>query len=82
MSDEPPPASFTITLKEVWAALVQLRDHVAAMTPQGDKIRDQEMRLDRQDERLKKVERWMYALPGSLLLAASSVAIAVIEARH
>lgn len=80
--DPPPPSSFTITLKEVWDELRALGNHVAAMTPQGEKIRDQEKRLDTQDQRLNKIERWMYALPVSLLLATSSVAIAVIQSHH
>lgn len=73
MSDEPP--SFTITLREVWNELRQLSDAVSSMTPQ-------EKRLNDHAQRLKKLERWMYALPGSLLLAVSSVVIAVLATKH
>ena len=73
MSDEPP--SFTITLREVWDKLSRLTDAVNAMTPQ-------EKRLNDHAQRLKKLERWMYALPGSLLLAVSSVVIAVLATKH
>lgn len=74
MADEPPP-SFTITLREVWDELSKLRDAVTTMTPQ-------EKRLNDHAQRLRKLERWMYALPGSLLLAIASIVITILASKH
>ncbi len=59
-----------ITLKDVYNELRTLHDQVAAMTPQTRTVSDHEVRL-------RRVERWMYALPASLLLAAGSLFVAI-----
>lgn len=64
--------SVTVTLKDVYDELRKLHDQVAAMTPQGQLITDHEARL-------RKLEAWRYALPGSLLLAIVSIVIAILE---
>lgn len=64
--------SITITLKDVYDEVRRLHDQVADMTPQGQLITDHE-------ERLRLLERWKYALPGSLLLALMSTVAVILE---
>lgn len=64
--------SITVTLKDVYDELRRLHDQVAAMTPQAQLIKDHESRI-------RTLERWKYALPGSLLLALASIIVTVLE---
>lgn len=64
--------TITVTLKDVYDELRKLHDQVAAMTPQGQLIQDHEARL-------RRTERWLYALPPSLLLALASLIVALLE---
>lgn len=73
MADE--PTNVSITLRDVYDELRKLHDQVASMTPQGKTISDHESRL-------RSLERWKYALPGSLLLAIASICIAILEVHH
>lgn len=67
MIDEP-----VITVKDIYVEVRKLQDTVGAMTPQVQIIRDHE-------QRLRGLERWKYALPGSLVLALVSVILTVAE---
>lgn len=66
--------TITVTLKDVYDELRKLHDQVATMTPQAQLIQDHEARL-------RRTERWLYALPPSLLLALASLIVALLG-RH
>ena len=48
------------------------KDKVNAMTPQSETIADHE-------KRLRRVERWMWALPAALITAVGSIGVAYLE---
>jgi hypothetical protein len=61
-----------ITNKDIYFELLQVKDKVNAMTPQSETIADHE-------KRLRRVERWMWALPAALITAIGSVGVAYLE---
>lgn len=64
---------FVVTLRDIYDELRILQDKVSAMTPQSKTLADHE-------NRLRLLERWRYALPGSIMLALASVTITIWEA--
>ena len=63
-----PPTSQIVTLKDVYEQLVKLTDEVRSMKPLVGDVADHETRM-------RALEKWRYALPGSMLLAIGSVAV-------
>lgn len=61
----PEPAA-RIGIKEIYDKLCVVEDKVNAMTPQGEKITDHEVRL-------RSLERWKYSIPASLVIAAAAI---------
>ncbi len=72
MTTQPDPGSMVITLKDVWLEMAKLRDEVGKMGANATVLTDHEARL-------RAAERWRYALPTSVLMAASSVALTIGE---
>lgn len=68
MSDLPPSTAMEPTLGEILRGVHRLEASVAKVT-------------DDHEVRLRKVERWVYAVPPTLILAACSVAASLFT-RH
>lgn len=67
------PRGFVVSIRDVYDAVTRLTTAVDRMAGQRDTLVDHETRL-------RGLERWRYALPTSLLLAAGSVVLAVVTA--
>jgi hypothetical protein len=68
MADEP----FVITLKDVYQEVQKMRGSVDSMSSQARTVTDHEARL-------RALERWRYALPTSIVVAAASLIVAILE---
>lgn len=66
--------SVQIGLKEVYDKLCAVEDKVITLTPMAEKTADHEVRL-------RRVERWMWALPSSLLIVIVE-AVYIITSHH
>ena len=64
-----------ITNKDLYIELRKVGDKVNEMVPQGVQLADHE-------KRLRKVERWIWSLPSSLILSAAAIAVAYLETHH
>lgn len=63
--------SVTITNKEIYSELMQVKGAVQTMGGQGGQIIDHETRI-------RGLEKWRYALPPTLLVALASLVIALL----
>lgn len=72
MTTQPDPGSVVITLKDVWMEMSKLRDDVRRMDTNAAVLTDHETRI-------RATERWRYALPASVLMAASSAGLTIAE---
>lgn len=64
-----------VTLKDVFTMVTKLVGHVEAVDTRNlhaDRIHEDH------EQRLRALERWRYALPGSLVLAIASVVVTVL----
>jgi hypothetical protein len=74
-AEQPPQFGVVITNKDLYVEIRKLQDTVLLMTPQADKLREHDIRIS-------QLERWRYALPGSLLVSAAAIIAAVLEGTH
>jgi hypothetical protein len=65
-----------VTLKDVYQSTQAIAGTVAKM--EGDLKAAVDARTDHED-RLRALEKWMYALPPTLLLAAASLLLALLK---
>lgn len=78
MSDERDSVGgVTIGAREIYDAVVSLRDDVRSM---GQTHETAGKTLDDHEERIRGIERWRYAVPASVLLAAGSVVTTFLKA--
>lgn len=63
-----------VTLRDVWTEVRELADAVRGLVVVVDQVADHE-------QRLRRAERWLYALPLSLLVAIGS-AVAAVWGQH
>lgn len=66
--------SVRVTLRDVYDEVKGLREDVRASLTQS---RDNAADLSDHEVRVRELERWKYALPPTLLLAAASMAVAL-----
>lgn len=63
MADDP---AVKVSLADIYAELQKLRDAVNLLTPQAQTLADHETRI-------RQLEKWKYALPVSVILAAGDL---------
>lgn len=63
MSADP---GFTVTLKDVYLLVQEVKDKVALVPAYG-------LRLDDHETRIRSCEKWRYAFPASLLITLGNV---------
>ena len=71
MSEQNGEGAVVITNREIYNELLQVKGVVQIMGGQATQLGDHE-------NRIRKLEAWRYALPSTLLLAISSLAVALI----
>jgi hypothetical protein len=61
-----------ITNKDLYIELRKVGDKVNEMVPQALQVADHE-------KRIRKIERWIWSIPSSLIISMAAVAVAYLE---
>ncbi|MEU7200259.1 hypothetical protein [Streptomyces sp. NPDC045470] len=70
------PQGITIGLREVYDQVVGVREDVRDLKQNHESVN---RTLADQEERIRSLERWKYALPPALLIAIATSAVAVLR---
>lgn len=72
---EDPDGSVVITLRDVYDKVVSVEGSMQSVSGLGPQVVDHESRL-------RRLEKWHYAFPASLLCSAGSVLLAIYGGHH
>lgn len=71
-TQQPEPFGVLITGKDMYLEMVQLRETVGRLIPPAEQLADHERRI-------RKVERWVWSVPSSLLVSGAAI---YLSTRH
>jgi hypothetical protein len=75
MTQSSESGAVVVTNKDIYDQLMQVKEKLIEMSPQGQMLTDHEARL-------RSVEKWKYGLPASISTSVIAAAIALLDGRH